>query len=235
MPPIKLKQYLVAFIDLLGFSSMVVHDCEAPNGEQKYIESLYGCHIKTRNLKAEHPDLQLIQFSDSVVFALPYSVNNYVSIISMISDYQYNLLKNGILCRGGVSYGKHFFTEGFLFSNGMIEAYRLESKVALSPRVVISNDLFELVKPKLDIQEKSVPLLFEQDGLWFIHYLSGRDSSETWGAISTIIPSELSSSSSIRSKQIWLIDYYNHSFSAEKHIAYEKFAETSHNSHMLSD
>lgn len=216
--PIELKQYLVAFIDLLGFSSMVAHDCETPNGEQKYIESLYDCHMETRGLKVEHPDLQLIQFSDSVVFALPYSIDNYISIVSMISDYQYNLLKKGILCRGGVSYGKHFFTEDFLFSNGMIEAYRLESQVALSPRVVISNDLIELVKPKLNTQGANVPLLFEQDGLWFIHYLSGRDSSETWGAISNVIPSELSSSSSIRSKQIWLIDYYNHSFSTEKYV-----------------
>lgn len=223
--PIELKQYLVAFIDLLGFSSMVAHDCETPNGEQKYIESLYDCHMETRGLKVEQPDLQLIQFSDSVVFALPYSIDNYISIVSMISDYQYNLLKKGILCRGGVSYGKHFFTEDFLFSNGMIEAYRLESQVALSPRVVISNDLFELVKPKLEAQGLSVPLLFEQDGLWFIHYLSRRDSSETWGAISMVIPSGLSTSSSIRSKQIWLIDYYNHSFSAEKHVVYEKFAE----------
>ena len=222
---IELKQYLVAFIDLLGFSSMVAHDCETPNGEQKYIESLYDCHMETRGLKVDHPELQLIQFSDSVVFALPYSIDNYISIVSVISDYQYNLLRKGILCRGGVSYGKHFFTEDFLFSNGMIEAYRLESQVALSPRVVISSDLFELVKPNLEAQETSVPLLFEQDGLWFIHYLSARDSAETWEAISTVIPSELSKSSSIRSKQIWLIDYYNHSFPEEKHVAYEKFAE----------
>lgn len=223
---IELKQYIVAFIDLLGFSSMVAHDCETPNGEQKFIESLYDCHMETRRLKVDHPDLQLIQFSDSVVFALPYSIDNYISIVSMISDYQYNLLKKGILCRGGVSYGKHFFTEDFLFSNGMIEAYRLESQVALSPRVVISNDLYELVKPKLEAQGASVPLLFEQDGLRFIHYLTERDSSETWEAISTVVPSELSTSSSIRSKQIWLIDYYNYSFSTDKHVVYEKFTAT---------
>jgi len=224
--PIELKQYLVAFIDLLGFSSMVAHDCETPNGEQKYIEALYDCHMQTRELKTDHTDLQLIQFSDSVVFALPYSLDNYISIVSIISDYQYNLLRRGILCRGGVSYGKHFFTEDFLFSNGMIEAYKLESKVAFSPRVVISNDLLELVKPKLEAQGTSVPLLYEQDGLWFIHYLSGRDSSEIWEAISMAIPSKLSTSSSIRSKQIWLIDYYNHMFPTEKHIVSKKFTET---------
>lgn len=220
---IELKQYLVAFIDLLGFSSMVAHDCASPNGEQRYIESLYDCHMETKGLKAQHPDLQLIQFSDSVVFALPYSSDNYISIISIISHYQYSLLKNGILCRGGVSYGKHFFEEDFLFSNGMIEAYRLESQVAFSPRVIISSDLFELVKPTMSANQTKATLLFEQDGLWFIDYLSGRDATETWESISRVVPSELSKSSSIRSKQIWLIDYYNHSFPKDRHVIYEKF------------
>jgi hypothetical protein len=222
--PIELKSYIVAFIDLLGFSSMVTHDCETPNGEQKFIESLYECHTETKSLKAEHPDLQLIQFSDSVVFALPYSVENYCLIIRIISDYQYNLLQKGVLCRGGMSYGKHFFTEDFLFSNGMIEAYRLESKVAVSPRVVVSNELLELVNPKVESQGSELPLLLEQDGMWFIDYMLGRSSEKTWSSISMIVPSEFSASSSIRSKQIWLIDYYNHSFPGQIHVVTQKFA-----------
>lgn len=224
--PIELKSYIVAFIDLLGFSSMVTHDCEAPNGKQKFIESLYVCHMETRGLKKHHPGLQLIQFSDSVVFALPYSVDNYISIIEIVSNYQYNLLAKGILCRGGVSYGKHFFAEDFLFSNGMIEAYRLESQVALSPRVVVSNHLLELVKPRIIAQEANVPLRFEQDGLWFIDYLFRRDPNKTWSSISAIVPTKLSLSSSIRSKHIWLIGYYNHSFPDQTHRNLQQFSHT---------
>lgn len=224
--PIELKPYIVSFIDLLGFSSMVAHDCETPNGEQKYIESLHDCHMETRSFQAVHPELQLIQFSDSVVFALPYSVENYKTIIGIISNYQYSLLKKGILCRGGVSYGKHYFTEDFLFSNGMIEAYRLESQVALYPRVVVGKDLFDLIKPTISAEDADIPLLFEQDGLWFIDYLRERESDEVWSAISSIIPPELSNSSSIRSKQIWLIDYYNHLFPDRRHVIYEKFTAT---------
>lgn len=220
---IELKPYIVAFIDLLGFTAMVSHDCETPNGDQKYIESLYDCHIETKKLKSEYPDLQLIQFSDSVVFALPYSVENYTSLIGMISDYQYSLLKKGILCRGGISYGKHFFDEDFLFSNGLIEAYRLESQVAKSPRVVVSKDLLELVKPSLNSCDATLPLLFEQDGLWFIDYLRGKGAAETWSIIREIIPPELSASSSIRSKQIWLVDFYNHTFPDQTHIVHDKF------------
>jgi hypothetical protein len=223
--PIELRSYIVAFIDILGFASMVAHDCETPNGEQKFIESLYECHIETKNLKADHPDLQLIQFSDSVVFSLPYSIENYVSLIRMIADYQYNLLSRGILCRGGVSYGKHFSTEDFLFSNGMIDAYRLESQVAITPRVIVSRELLGLVNPDIGHDSMILPVVLENDGLYFINYLFKRDAKEVWSHVSKAVPPQLSESPSIRNKQVWLIDFYNHNFPAEKQKIIEKFSQ----------
>lgn len=68
----------------------------------------------------------------------------------MISNYQYSLLSKGVLCRVGMSYRKHFSTEDFLFSNGMIEAYRLDSAVAITPRVIISSELLDLVKIEIE-------------------------------------------------------------------------------------
>ncbi|WP_459873719.1 hypothetical protein [Endothiovibrio diazotrophicus] len=222
---IELKSYIVAFIDLLGFSSMVTRDCETPNGEQKFIESLYECYVETKSLKKDYPDLQLIQFSDSVVFALPYSIENYISLVKLISSYQYNLLSKGILCRGGVSYGKHFSTEDFLFSNGMIEAYRLESQVANTPRVVIGDELLELVNPEIRKKKVGLPLIRERDGLWLINYLSGQASGQVWQYISKIVPEQLSESPSIRNKQVWLIDFYNHAFPDDARVALPNFSQ----------
>lgn len=220
---VELKSYIVAFIDLLGFSSMVSHDCMTPNGDQKFIKALYECHIETKNLKKDHTNLQLIQFSDSVVFALPYSIDNYLTLIKLIADYQYNLLSKGILCRGGISYGKHFSTEDFLFSHGMIEAYRLESQVAVTPRVILSRELLDLVDPSIDKKIVTLPIYQENDGLFFINYFHGRPSQEVWLHVMKAIPSELSESPSIRNKQVWLIDFYNHSYPADKHMTIEKF------------
>jgi len=222
--PIELKSHIVAFIDLLGFSSMVTHDCATPNGEQKFIESLYECHIETKNLKKDHPDLQLIQFSDSVIFALPYSIDNYVSLIQIIANYQFNLLTKGILCRGGISYGKHFYIEDFLFSHGMIEAYRLESKVAVTPRVVVSRELLDLVNPSIIKNAIVLPIVQENDGLFFINYLNGRDSQKVWSHVTKAIPSELNESPSIRNKQVWLIDFFNYTYPNEKYKIIEKFS-----------
>lgn len=220
---VELKSYIVAFIDLLGFSSMVSHDSEAPKGTLKYIDALYESHAETKGLKNEFPDLQLIQFSDSVILALPYSVENYVTMIRIIADYQYGLLSKGILCRGGVSYGKHFYHDDFLFSKGMIDAYALESNVAISPRVVVGRELIDLVGVLSNYNGIDVPMILEQDGLWFIDYLCSRCAHHTWNSISAIVPSELSVSSSIRNKQIWLIDYYNHSFPDNIRVVHNKF------------
>lgn len=206
---IELKTYIVAFIDILGFSSMVKHDCETTNGEQRYVESLHTIYLKTKNLKETIEGLQLIQFSDSVVLAIPYSKDNYVIMLKIISNYQYDLLKTGILCRGGISYGKHFSTEGFLFSNGLIDAYRLESKVASTPRVVVSKELIELI-PITDDDSKYVSQ--ERDGVCFVQYLNGVNFNDNWEAISGAISDNLSQNPSIRNKQIWLIDYYNHKY-----------------------
>lgn len=219
---IELKEYIVAFIDLLGFSAMVQHDCERPNQDHRYIEALYAIHLKTKKLKKTISGLEITQFSDSVVLAIPYSQANYITVVDVISNYQYELLDSGILCRGGVSYGKHFSTEDFLFSNGMIDAYKIESTIASTPRVIISKELIDLVYPASDLPINE-HLILESDGLHFINYMKNGNATDSWAAICKSIPNQLSKNPSIRSKQIWLIDYYNHQFPESKQRDVHRF------------
>lgn len=209
-----LKSHIVSFIDVLGFSSMVTHDCGNPKSEQKYINSLYEIHKKTKKIANKLEGLTVSQFSDSVVLAIPYSKNNFNDICKIVSDFQYDLLTSGILCRGGMSYGKHFSTEDFIFSHGLIEAYKIESEVASTPRVVIGKELIDLVYGKFD-QVISDLIIKENDNLFFIEYLNGGNSGENKIAISKCIPNELSENPSIRAKQLWLIEYFNHKFPAD--------------------
>lgn len=219
---IELKEYIVAFIDLLGFTAMVQHDCERPNQDHHYIEALYAIHLKTKELKKTIPGLEITQFSDSVVLAIPYSQVNYIKVVEVISNYQYELLCSGILCRGGVSYGKHFSTEDFLFSNGMIDAYKIESTIASTPRVIISKELIDLVYPACELAI-SDHLILESDGLYFVNYMANGNAANNWVAICKSIPDQLSGVPSVRSKQIWLIDYYNHLFPESKQKDIHRF------------
>lgn len=206
-----LTNYFVAFIDLLGFSSMVNHDCENPENAQKYIDKLKATHKKTKELKNGIDGLQLTQFSDSIVLALPYQKDSFDEFSRLVSNYQYELLKNGILCRGGISYGMHHYEDDFLFSSGLIHAYNIEKDISINPRIVVSKDLVDLLYPTLDDVPKHT-LTKESDGSYFINYLSNRDPQESWNFINNIVPQSLAYSPSIRGKQIWLINYYNHTF-----------------------
>lgn len=205
---LNLKNHIVAFIDLLGFSAMVSHDCEKPNGEQKYISKLFDIHKRTKEISLGLPGMSLTQFSDSVVLSIPYSAENFNSICKIISDFQYELLMSGILCRGGISYGKHFSTEDFLFSNGLIDAFHIESKLAKNPRVVISKSLIELVFGSGNNIESQI-IIQEDDGLFFLDYLNGQTLDENKAVLEKILPLQLSENPSIRSKHLWVIGYFN--------------------------
>lgn len=216
-----LKNYLVAFIDILGFKEMVRHDTETSNGKQKYIDKLYQLHTQTKDLEKTHPEIQVFQFSDSVVISLPYNANQFMEFCQIIANYQYHLFLSGILCRGGISYGKHFSSDSFMFSAGMIDAYYLESKAAVTPRIVISHDLIELIFPDNAICTKLI--IKENDSLYFVSYFHNKDMDKTYTALKSIIPNELHTNASIRQKQIWLVDYYNYCFPIQPVHTVDKF------------
>ena len=87
--------------------------------------------------------ITITQFSDSFVFSCP--ADNHASCTMLLKCvylihliYYCNL---GMMIRGGISIGKLVHEEsGALFGPAMNEAYELESKSAIYPRVVISQE-----------------------------------------------------------------------------------------------
>lgn len=209
--PIELKNHYVAFIDILGFSQMVRTDCEGTLDGQKYVDRLIDAHKQTTSIGREIDGLSVSQFSDSTVISAPYSKVDFADFVSVISSFQQSLLTKEILCRGGIAIGKHFSEGSFLFSNGLIEAYRIESGLAVFPRIVVSKDLIDLVYPNNTIPEEC-SLVKENDNLFFVDYLSSTNAVLARSLMETIIPGDLSIEPSIRSKQLWLIEYYNYCF-----------------------
>lgn len=202
------QHYFVSFIDLLGFSGMVKSDLEAPLGTEKFVSKLYRVHKNTLSLNKAELDIELVQFSDSVVLATKFDTGIFGKFLDIISRYQSALFFEGILARGGIAYGKHFYQDGFMYSLGLIEAYNIESKIARFPRIVISDDLFSLIYPERHPNE-DIPVLKENDGQYFLDYLR-------YGKLedikSVMKSTTLNSEPSVREKQMWLIDYFNKKF-----------------------
>lgn len=212
MTEAKLDFYVVAFVDLLGFSQMVESDCKSPDGKQIYLEKLYRLHLKIRN-EAKKLAVNIVQFSDSIILSTPWQGIDFGEFCKIVQQMQRDLFLEGLLCRGGIAVGKHFFDDGFLFSNGLIDAYKLESSRAETPRIIVSEDLLSLyfqVDPKiLRAKISEIPLIAEEDGEFFIDYLDGIEPTASWKIIQRMKNGIKHSNSSILRKMRWVHSYYN--------------------------
>ena len=187
---------------------MVKSDCESPNNSEKYMDNLFEIYEHTKNLQNVRSELDIIQFSDSIVLTMPFSKDQFPFFIQIISKFQYDLFCKGIICRGGIAYGKHFAKEGFLFSAGLINAYNIEREIARYPRIVVSNDLIELIY-KNGIFVEDVQLLREYDNAFFVDFLENTDLNEAADKLNLILEKNEPTNTSIKEKQRWLSEYFD--------------------------
>jgi hypothetical protein len=204
---LQLTSHFVAFVDILGFSAMVQADCETAD-TLKYLPLLHDAHLHALTLLGTDLETGLIQMSDSVVLSKPFNLHQLSSFLEAIAAWQRELIIRGLLCRGGVAFGKHFVKDRFLFSKAMIDAYNLERSHAKFPRIIVSTDLIELARGQVDIA--SLRLLKEEDGAFFINYLHVQDANlqvKLKNSIIKLIAETKNTSSDIQEKMRWLARY----------------------------
>ena len=205
--PVELKQHYVAFLDILGFSEMVSSD--SMGDDQNNLLKLYRCHQSLSKIFRNHPDCTITQFSDSVVIAKPYDAADFQWFIKSVAEYQRMLLDEHFLCRGGIAVNKHYSVNSFTFSAGLITAYKVESKLARYPRVVISQEVLDLVYP--DYNKIPPSLILEDDGLFFIDYLGltkKKRPKTLINSVKAIVTSLVENAEpSVREKGRWLASY----------------------------
>jgi hypothetical protein len=212
---LQLSPHFVAFIDILGFSEMVRTDCES-SGPPRHLERLYESHTRASALLGKDIEAGLIQFSDSIVFSRPFDLPALAGFLRAVSALQRSFLLDGLLCRGGVTFGRHFVKDRFLFSKGLIDAYQLETSQARYPRVVVSENLLQLATPTVPLPE--LPVLREEDGIVFVDYLnpdSNASAEALVRSIESILESPSHSSPSVQEKLRWLARYSDYKLASK--------------------
>ncbi|MCY1533021.1 hypothetical protein D9M68_683270 [compost metagenome] len=137
-----------------------------------------------------------------------HNIEDFNEFLLIVSKYQADLLENGLLCRGGISYGKHCEDSSFLFSKALINAYSIETKTAKYPRIVVDQNLLQLITPnKPDL--RTLPLLKGDDNEFFINYLSNIQKEKCQETITHLIRSSASKTNAVREKIRWLSRYYD--------------------------
>ena len=183
------QKAIVTFIDILGFSYLINRaDAEAINRVLDAVEKSTSPLILDKETKNDD-HAEVLSFSDSIVRIRKIETTTnkeypmgllFEELISLV-DAQAELIDFDIIIRGGVSIGDIFISDGRVFGPGLIEAYELESKYALYPRIIIDPRLIQehktnkLLKAKWHSVKDELEILgglLKQgdDGMWFIDY-----------------------------------------------------------------
>ena len=149
----------VCFLDILGFSSMIdEYDEDLTSTVLQDIQEAFQNSIQTietndNTLNKEalkHLKYQL--FSDCVSISIPYFDHeddflcNFNLISAFIRGFQLNMMVKGFFVRGGLSIGSYYSDKHMIFSKGLVNAYLLESKKAIYPRVLIDKKILKKLK-----------------------------------------------------------------------------------------
>lgn len=179
-----LEDQIVLYVDLLGFSeSSLAIDAQT---QFKVLQLLTGiASLKSEFLSSIeqndngtthriHPSVST--FSDHIVasysisrieakdekskaFAIMFHLSRLVPAIAIAA------LGLGFLIRGGVTFGKLHHSGGVVFGSALVEAVRLESRIAIYPRIVACEQAAQFFDPY-----RSVLLMRDFDGLACVNY-----------------------------------------------------------------
>lgn len=205
---------IIAFIDILGFSNLVksnwnneIYDpvdklLGIRNNIEKITEKpLSSLLVQETKEKLIEGGVKVITISDS--FILLYGlektdkqikyldfVNGFSSIVEGLKTIWQDSIEAGFTIRGAITVNEIYWDENFnIIGPGLIEAYNIESKIAITSRIVVSTTLQKMLHKLLsDLNSedftKSVTkkMLKDADGQIIIHpkpLLSDIESLET--------------------------------------------------------
>lgn len=216
---IKVSNYVVAFIDILGSSEAIMHDADASLKavHQAYQESLEGFG-KIFDGSYLQPSVRI--FSDNILVAVPYAEERFkrsafLAVAMMSAVIQVAFLKSGWLTRGGISSGSFFADSVMVWGTALVKAYEFENTVAVYPRIVVNPALIDELQIAVKIDMKIIAWLRQdKDGLFYIDYINRYLNQEVFFAVwlTKVVEQNVAKyheKTRICQKWLWLSSYLN--------------------------
>lgn len=228
------EERYVAFIDILGFSS-IISKTRADTGLISVVyEALTSITRRAAASQSSVLGIQATSFSDNVVISLPVSGPGLFHLFGMINNFSQELLSLGMLFRGAIAKGFALHTEEVIFGPALVDAYNLETKVSLHPRVMLSDPVMEDARIHVGKSRGQKDLLrrLVREELYDVPYLSlfadWHEDDEAWkpesiaklNVLSTIIERGLKENAKnpgVAEKYRWMARQLD-AFVAEKHL-----------------
>jgi hypothetical protein len=179
-----LRPSLCAVLDILGFSEAI--RSAYSNGTEKQLLSEISKSLNTaadhiKSLSKPKSPLKVKFFTDSVVIGFEYwtesAKGELQDICSILADYQLTMACKGLFTRGGISVGTLAIDDAIVFGDSLLEAHKLESSVARTPRIILDVKLKDTVKRIIpsatEVERNTWKFLLMQDvdDFFFVNYL----------------------------------------------------------------
>lgn len=187
MPLQGYSERICCFLDVLGFREHIKGTLnEDGTDNERRIRAIGDALDAVREVvqverRVAAAGKRTTQFSDSLVISFPVNKESGVFYALLeIMWVQMNLVKRGILCRGGIARGKLIHTNQLIFGPAMIDAHALESKAANYPRVILEQSIIDAGVAAhgrhhgaADEKESILRLLEKDgDGMYYIDYIA---------------------------------------------------------------
>lgn len=173
------EEYIVVFIDLLGAKDKIANEGdEALNivhsAYNQTMDELKGLFSGT---SAENLKPKVKMFSDNIAICFPSRENerykSFAAAALTSAFIQNQFLHNNYLLRGGIALGDCFIDETMVWGKALVDAYKVESSIAIYPRIVIHPDTVKKLNLAFD-KRKQRWLAQDIDGLFFVDYIQER-------------------------------------------------------------
>ena len=230
MPAKSLKtpytERVIAFIDVLGFGSLVFESATSSTAEGESIRRISDAilHSLDRLKETLIPSGGFVftQFSDSFVIstdgnnsARSSDLSAFASAVDVVI---HCFLDSNLLLRGGITRGKLIHNKRLLFGPAMNRAYDLERLVARVPRIIFDPKLPELANTILPDG-----IARDVDGVFYVDYFSRQRVfylvPEWLHAIQKCIEA-MPRSVKLHEKRAWLVKKFNVALSG---FSYDEF------------
>lgn len=128
---------------------------------------------------------EISNFSDHIILSYPkgYQQKPYDStqsegifirsLIGLAVQLQREALQNSLLMRGAFNHGQLLHTGNSVIGTGLLDAINLEEKVAFYPRVIVTDQMVEIMK-KVGLDPNLNYITRDFDGMYFIDYFKNR-------------------------------------------------------------
>lgn len=186
------ERCLVAFLDILGFKDIVDKYVNPNNpGDKKILGDIKNALDKSLEVirEGQYSKYNLVKykvFSDCTSFSVleaygsPLEASMFCLLMTLVKNYNIQLMTHNIYPRGGISTGVHYEDENMIFSESLIKAYTLESKKALYPRTILDKELVKRFKKLWKYQKEIVSrhgthklIITDKKGVTFVNPFNG--------------------------------------------------------------